>query len=354
MSSSKIGGALLVGFFGVLLTPGAVEAKRTPFKPIDSWENYYRANRSECWPSFVRLRKPVVRKSGKVIYRLEGTRLIEKRPLKRKSLRIGVLSAPKDASLLTIRNIEEFMEEFRREEVDWVIVNGDIGSSPENMQKVLEPVAQPGVPVLLTIGNGESVPHFNDAFASLVKTYPNVYNMNFTRVVDTPEVTFISVPGYYDRRFIYSEEGCHYGRGALKRLEDLIKRRKGRDLVLISHGPPKGKGAHAIDQVYTRASVGDPGLNRVMKKHRVRFGIFGHILEAGSRGVTLKQAAVEENQWAKSLLVNAGSVSAIPWRLIDGTLSYGMAMLVTIEKGRMKYSVLRSSLHKIQNSGEET
>ena len=353
MAVNQMSRGLFIGLVVVLISGHPVEAAGKPFPVIDSWENFYRANREECWPPFVRLRKPIVHRVGKTIHRLEGTRLVQKKGGSRTTVRIGVLSAPKDSSLLTVGNIEHFVKEFRNQDVDWIIINGDVGYTSSNIQKVLEPVVKVGIPVLLTMGNGETITDFNDAVAPLMEKYPHVYNMNFTRFVDTPTITFISVPGYYDRRYIYSEDGCYYGPKSLKRLEEIFRRRKGRDIVLVSHGPPKGMGEDAIDQIYTSESVGDPALSSLMRKYGVRFGIFGHILEAGGRAVNLKQSSIEGEQWSSSLLVNAGSVSAIPWRLLDGTLSYGMAMLVTIEKGKIKYSLLKSDLHSIIGSGED-
>jgi hypothetical protein len=41
--------------------------------------------------------------------------------------------------------------------------------------------------------------------------------------------------------------------------------------------------------------------------------------------------------------VNQGSANPLPWKLNDGTTSYGLAALLTIEGGRGAYEVLRGS-----------
>ena len=124
--------------------------------------------------------------------------------------------------------------------------------------------------------------------------------MNFTRTVEGDDVTLIGVPGYFNRDFVYADDGCVYDAKSLRRLKLLThkkkkKRRKqkkaAKPVVLISHGPPMGDGDAGIDRVYENQNVGDPALGNTMKRLKIRFGIFGHILESAGR-LFLRQCLV--------------------------------------------------------------
>ena len=113
--------------------------------------------------------------------------------------------------------------------------------------------------------------------------------------------------------------------------------------VLISHGPPRSKGPRAIDRAFEAGNVGDPGLALIIADNDVRFGLFGHILEAG--GQASKDLA--RGIWAKSgethprLYVNAGSASSTPWTMHDGQASTGLGMIVRFGPAGASYQVIK-------------
>ena len=112
----------------------------------------------------------------------------------------------------------------------------------------------------------------------------------------------------------------------------------GAPVVLISHGPPQTKGKKAIDRMFEGKNVGDPMLTDLIKKKKIPFGLFGHILEAGGTAVGRDLTrAVKANSWSTSFYLNAGSISGDPWGMNDGSTSYGMAAIVTIDGKRGKF-----------------
>ena len=342
--------AILLGCISV---PTGADAKKTKWKSVGNWGDFQRANRSKCSAPFAKLRKPRRIKIGKNKYQLEGTRLVQKSRDKDSVARIGVLSAPKDGTQITVENIKHFVRKFKLAQVNWVVVNGDIGHDKRSMVRILKPLGRLNVPVLVMVGNGESVHDFNDALSDLMERPRNIFNMNFTRTVEGDDVTLVGVPGYFNRDFVYAEDGCVYDAKSLRRIKMLThgkkkKRRKRKKItkpvVLISHGPPMGRGESGIDRIYENQNVGDPALENVMKRLGIRFGIFGHILESAGRATTIEHTIVEPGQEAESLLVNAGSVSGIPWTLLNGIKSHGMAIIMTLHNGKASYEILNSEL----------
>ena len=111
-------------------------------------------------------------------------------------------------------------------------------------------------------------------------------------------------------------------------------------VVLISHGPPEGKGKTALDYIFDKKNVGDPLLNRLIERAGIPFGIHGHILEAGGRGVAKDmKTVIKQGKMSANLFVNAGSLSGDPWGMLDGRTGWGMAMLFTIDGKKAKYEV---------------
>ena len=83
-------------------------------------------------------------------------------------------------------------------------------------------------------------------------------------------------------------------------------------MALVSHGPPRGEGAEAIDRIYEHRNVGDPAMAAMIKELKIPFGFFGHILEAGGRATDDVGNPIKPGHLSKSLFANAGSASAIP------------------------------------------
>ena len=162
--------------------------------------------------------------------------------------------------------------------------------------------------------------------------------MNVIRDVDFGGVHLVSLPGYFNRRFL-QPGACHYGEGDVAELtrltSDLAKR--GEVVVLTSHGPPLGKGAAALDVTNDGENVGDPQLNALLNDGGVSFGLFSHILEAGGRVVEDVDGAsnvpLPMKAAKKKLYVNVGAASSFGWGMLSGKTSRGLAAIFTLEPG---------------------
>jgi len=336
-----MGKRIVVFIFSVLLVSSTGHAKS--WETFEGWQDYLSRHRTQCFAPFANLRKKPTRKIGKSTFRLEGTKLVEVKPRRRASTRIGVISAPKDATTLTRDNVGNFVDVFKARSVDWIVVNGDLAYESETLPEVLEVLGKSGLPVFINIGNGESVAPFNDALLVAMEKHTNVFNTNFIRLVEGAGLSMVTMPGYYDPKYIHPPDGCHYTPENIKSILELARLSKRKPRLLISHGPPKGVNTSGLDVIHNGTNVGDPMLNEVMAKNKIRYGIFGHILEAGGRGVNTKQEPVEPGVKSKSLWVNAGSASAIPWKMLGGTVGEGIAMIVTIGAKAGSYEVVTAT-----------
>ena len=107
---------------------------------------------------------------------------------------------------------------------------------------------------------------------------------------------------------------------------------------MVVHGPPLGEGKKSIDVIHDYKNVGDPNLNRVIRRMGVKFGIFGHILEAGGRAVRSDmKTPVKEGALSAELHINSGSVSADPWAMLGGKTGFGMSVIMEIKGGKASF-----------------
>jgi hypothetical protein len=198
--------------------------------------------------------------------------------------------------------------------------------------------------MMLTIGNYESRGSYFRAVSAAADASPLVIDMNLVRVVEAPGLVFVSMPGYYDHRFLHTGSGCIYKPDdvddTLDALEGVPAPR-----LLISHGPPRGTGTRTIDVAAEgRVNVGDPALTKLIRSGDFASGLFGHILEAGGRAVGADLATpVRDGDWSAKLYVNAGSASASPWGLDDGSTTTGMAAILTVAgaKAKVKFKIFK-------------
>jgi Icc-related predicted phosphoesterase len=274
-------------------------------------------------------------------YRLEGHRLKESTSDADGALKIGVLSATKDDRDATLAAIRSMIARFEKKGVDVIIANGDLASDEFEMEAVFPVLAEAKVLVILLIGNTESCGSFNKIAGETFAKHSHVINGNWVRRFDLDDSTLITVPGYYDRKFTHTGGASTYDPEDLVVLEKLI-RDAPEPRVLVSHGPPRMKGKAGVDVVSDGTNVGDPAMTELVKNEKLRFGIFGHILEAGGRGSDLTGAKrLAQKAWHPELYVNAGTLNPDPWTMLDGTTSYGIAMYLEIEAKRARYEVER-------------
>jgi hypothetical protein len=114
--------------------------------------------------------------------------------------------------------------------------------------------------------------------------------------------------------------------------------------MLISHGPPRGEGSQALDYAILGGNVGNPEINRAIEEGKIAFGAFSNIKEAGARATDLPGTTIiPPSTPAKSLFLNPGPADSMRWEMNDGTKSYGMAAVLTIEGGQASWKGYRVS-----------
>lgn len=306
-----------------------------------SWSAYMKANRYKCPGPMDTLAKPRKLELAGKKYRHDGSTLTVESPDPDREVVIGVMSAIKDVSEFTRKNVEESLRWFRSNEVEWVVVNGDIAIEELDLEDVIEILGQSGMPTLIVLGNSESRSSFARAYGSRADKYPNLVNGTFVRKIVADDAEFWTLPGYFEKGFVYQGAGCRYESEDIELLESFTPAGEA-PVVLISHGPPAGKGKAALDAVTDGSHVGDPQMASLIAGKKIPFGLFGHILESGGRAVKSDmKSPVKPKTKSKTLHLNAGSVAGDPWGMNDGQTSYGMAMIVTIDGGKASYEVKR-------------
>jgi hypothetical protein len=256
---------------------------------------------------------------------------------------VGVLANLDEASPENLKAIGDYLAFFKAKGASAIVVDGDSGDTTEAIQGVLRPLAKSGLPVLVNIGNREKKANFGAALATISKESPNVFNLSKVREVDLGNVTFLSLPGYHDARYLIGgKEGCLYHTGDLDRLKQAAAQAKG-SVVLLSHGPPLGAGAGAIDRVQSPpGNVGDPNLNQLLRDGHISFGVFANIIEAGGMATTLDgERKIPPDTYEATLYLNAGAADTTPWSMNDGTQGRGMAETLAFQDGKAAYSIYR-------------
>lgn len=263
-------------------------------------------------------------------------------PRKGKGPMLGLLAGIKELDAETRALLDTFLAAFEKADVDAIILGGDLSSEPDGLKVILDYfVAATNRPLLVIAGNMERGAALNYAVMQARKAGAlHLLNLDLIRRYDGDGVDVLGLGGYHDRAYLHLAGGCIYSD---KDLEVLERAAGDADdpVVLLSHGPPRQKGQRAIDYVPGADNVGDPRLNVLIAKARIAFGVHGHILEAAGKGTDLSGKPLPPKKLHPALFVNQGSASPLPWKLNDGTTSYGLAALLAFDGQRASYEVLR-------------
>lgn len=258
--------------------------------------------------------------------------------------RIGQLSDVKDHTPKNIANIQAFIKWFNTEGVDAVLLNGDLGESQKGIEHVLNTVAEGiKVPVLVFAGNRECKKDFNNAVASAQKTHAHIINMNHIRVFNADDASLVSLPGYYNATYLHCAEGCQYFPEDVADLEKHAAKTTAPARILAAHGPPRMTTPWGLDRIHDGVNVGDQDLaNFLAAKKLFPFGLFGNIQEAGGHATNLDGSKkIKEGVYANSLYLNPGPSDPVPWSMLDGTSSIGMAGILMIKGQQATYKIKR-------------
>ncbi len=256
----------------------------------------------------------------------------------------GVLGSINEDSGENLVNLKKYLDFFKAEGARAILVVGDSGDSRESIERALAPVAETGLPTFVLTGNRECRADFNDALASLQKSHPNVVNLGKVRDVEFDGVELISLPGYYDKKYIHCANGtgCQYFKQDVEALKTLAKQAEN-PVVLVSHGPPHGEDANAIDRLSEGTNVGDANLTALIAETGIPFGVFPNIKEAGGRATNLDGSSlIREGELADKLFLNPGAADSVAWSMNDGTQSVGMAATLTVKGQKASYKIFRA------------
>jgi Icc-related predicted phosphoesterase len=303
-----------------------------------SWDAYVKANRYRCPGPFDKLAKARTVTLGTKTYLQTGYRLEVQKPDADDSVTIGVISAIKGATSDTMANLAAALRWFKSSGVEWLVANGDLADDELDLEQIMRALASSNLPVLVLPGNSDSKAAFARVLGALGA--PNLVNGVFIRQVVADDVEFWTMPGYYDKQFMHQGAGCTYSREDVEALLAAAQPGRKGPVVLVSHGPPLTSNPAGIDFTAEKKNVGDPDLAYLTEQAAIPFGIFGHILEAGGLAVGKGfAAAVAPSAPSPALYLNAGSISAEPWTMNDGTTSSGLAIVLTLTNGHASYVV---------------
>ncbi len=258
-------------------------------------------------------------------------------------LRFGVLNGIKDLEPWTRAGLELFLARFEQADVDAILIGGDSAYGELELEDVFVFLGErTRRPVVLGIGNNESRAAFNRAATSAWRKHPQLLNGNLIRRFDLAGADVLTLGGYHDKAFVSASGSCLYPESAVTGLPALAAQADD-PVVLLLHGPPKGDGKEAIDFVPGGGNVGDARLNGAITAAKIPYVIAGHILEGGGRATDGGgKRPVAAGKRSKALWLNPGQANGLPYEVNGGATGWGLAAILTIQKGEASYELLRA------------
>ena len=313
--------------------------------PPKDWTEYEEAYQFDCNAPWVLVNQPASVKYEGWIYDYGGASVKVRREKAAKAgpVKLGLLAGIKDLEKDTQDTLKRFLDAFEQADVEVIVVGGDTAEQTEVLDQVYDWLPkQTKRPIVSIAGNTERAGAHNYAIQKVRKGgVLNLINMGLIRRYDGPGFDLVSLSGYHDKTYLHLSGGCIYNDQALTDAESAI-RAADDPVVMLVHGPPRQSGKAALDFVPGAGNVGDPKLTELMKKMKVPFGVFGHILEAGGHATDLAGKPLPQKKPASALYVNQGSANSLPWKMNDGTTSYGLAAIMTLNGKQASYEVLKA------------
>jgi Icc-related predicted phosphoesterase len=325
-----------------LLTTVALCSSLAAAEDFAAWEERYQF---DCNGPYETFSPPDVKeREGWRFEHTGGTvKVRRQKPRAGKKPVLGLLAGIKDLDAETKATVDAFLAQFEKADVDAIVIGGDSSSEPEGLDTILDYLVKAtNRPLLVIAGNMERGAALNYSILKLRKAgHLHLLNLDVIHRYDGDGVDVLGLGGYHDKAYLHLAGGCIYKDKDLDALE-----RAAADaddpVVLLTHGPPRQKGQQAIDYVPGADNVGDPKLTALINKAKINFGIHGHILEAAGRATDLSGKPLPQKKPQTSLFVDQGSANPIPWKLNDGTTSYGLAAMLTLDGKKASYEVLRA------------
>lgn len=258
------------------------------------------------------------------------------------ALIFGVLGPVNEDSGLNILAVKKYVKFFQDEKADAIVVTGDVGEVASGIGRVLEELGSTQLPVFVVIGNRECRAEYTDGVNAAKAKFPNIVNLNEVRVVEFPELTLVSLPGYHDPSYINCKTGCQYAKGTITEVVKAAKEAK-TPVALVAHGPPHGSGNQALDFAGAGGNVGDEAIATAITEAKIAFGFFSNIKEAGGRATKDPAGTqlLKEGEASTALFLNPGPADTMGWDMNDSTKSVGMAATFTLKGGAGSFKMLR-------------
>ncbi len=258
------------------------------------------------------------------------------------ALTFGVLGPVNEDSGLNMLALKKYVKFFLDEKADAIVVTGDVGEVASGIGRVLEELGNTKLPVFVIIGNRECRAEFTDGINAAKAKSPNIVNLNEVRVIEFPELTLVSLPGYHDPNYINCKTGCQYLKSTVADVVRVAKESK-TPVALLAHGPPHGNGNQALDFAGAGGNVGDEAITKAIGEGNITFGLFSNIKEAGGRATKDAEGTqlAKEGEASKTLFLNPGPADTMGWDMNDSTKSVGMAAVFTLKDGQGSYKMLR-------------
>ena len=311
---------------------------------LADWAAWEEAYQFDCNAPFGTVGTPQKQSLAGFAYEFAGGTVKVRREAPRagKDLKVGVLAGIKDFEPETKEALQRVLAQFETADVDLVLVGGDSSEAPDVLDQIYGFLVEATKrPILTVAGNTERGGAHNYAIGKLRKAgHVQLINMGLTRRFDGEGVDVVSLSGYHDKRYLHLSGGCLYTEQAIAQT-GAAARASDDPVVLLTHGPPKQSGGRALDYVPQVGNVGDPALGALIKEAKIPFGVFGHILEAGGHATDLAGKLLPQKKAFKALYLNQGSVNPLPWKLNDGTTSYGLAAVMTLKGALASYEMIR-------------
>ena len=253
---------------------------------------------------------------------------------------VGVISDIKEFLPETVANLKAFSAWINTSKAQLVVVNGDVAYSQKEMESVLRVLgAELKVPILVSSGNKELARDFDLALTNVSADFPQIINGNRVRSLRLNDITFVTLPGYGRKN--YTEPGaCLFGQLEINDTAKLLKAAAGAR-VLVAHASPLQSGADAVDFMVDGKNVGDERIAKMLTETGTKFAIVGNIKEAGGRAATVAGQGVKVGLASEELVLNPGPADSTPWSMVDKSVSYGMAALITFDSGKASYQIHR-------------
>lgn len=256
-------------------------------------------------------------------------------------LTLGVIADIKEDTGENMFNLGRYIEWWRSEDVDAVVVPGDAGETVSGLARALNTLAEPGWPVMVLPGNREAREVYRQGVDQAKAESPNILDLSQRRLIELPGASLVSLPGYHDPRFLHERTGCQYFREDVEALVPVARDAED-PVVLVAHSGPRGDTPRAIDYAREAGNVGDGNINRLIAAADIPFGIFAHIHEAGGQATdVLGRNLIPQGELVDSFFMNVGPADSIPWAMNDETQSNGMAGLVRFQDGKASYEINR-------------